>query len=109
VLAPAGLDVTDGSREVSLDPWKGAGLEVPLTNRTVLAGSRYPVFVTAEYDDGAVHQAVVAQGTVAIVDAGSFLTRWGSRLQLAAVALVVAWLGYLGAHLLARQSAAART
>jgi hypothetical protein len=109
VLAPAGLDVTDGSREVSLDPWAATELMVSLTNRTVLAGSRYPVFVTAEYEDGPLHQAVVAQGTVAIVDAGSFLDRWGRGLQLAAVALVVAWLGYLGAHLLQRRPAAARS
>jgi len=109
VLAPAGLDVMDGSRELSLDPWADTELMVSLTNRTVLAGSRYPVFVTAEYDDGPVHQAVVAQGSVAIVDAGSFLDQWGSRLQLAAIALGVAWLGYLGAHLLQRRPTAARS
>jgi hypothetical protein len=107
VLAPAGLDVTDGSRELSLDPWADEELMVALTNRTVLAGSRYPVFVTAEYEDGPVHQAVVAQGTVAIIDAGTFLERWGRGLQLAAIALVVAWLGYLGAHLLQRRATAA--
>ena len=49
---------------------------MPVMNRTALVGSRYPVFVAAEYDDGPVHQAVVAQGIVAVVATESFFTRY---------------------------------
>ena len=49
---------------------------MPITNRTALVGSRYPVFVSAQYDDGPVHQAVVAQGIVSVVGTESFFTRY---------------------------------
>ena len=45
VLVPDGLEVTGGSRQVTLEGWKEAHIEVPITNRTALVGSRYPVFV----------------------------------------------------------------
>jgi hypothetical protein len=96
VLVPAEIEAAGGSREVALDPWKDASLEVPLTNRAALVGSRYPVFVTAEYDDGPVHQTVVAQGSVAIRNVGSFVDRWGRWMSLSGSALVLAWLAYLG-------------
>jgi hypothetical protein len=107
VLVPEEIEATGGSRELSLEAWQDATLEVPLTNRAALVGSRYPVFVTAEYDDGPVHQAVVAQGSVAIVNAGSFVDRWGRWMSISGIALVVAWLAYLGAHWLPRRPAPA--
>jgi hypothetical protein len=44
-----------------------------------------------EYDDG-VHQALVAQGVVAVTAAQSFFTRYRSILWIAAGVLVLAWL-----------------
>lgn len=107
VLVPEEIEATGGSREVPLEAWKDATLEVSLTNRTALVGSRYPVFVTAEYDDGPVHQAVVAQGSVAIVNAGSFVDRWGRWMSISGIALVVAWIAYLGVRWLPRRPAPA--
>jgi hypothetical protein len=95
VLVPDGLEVTGGSRQVTLDGWKEEHIEVPITNRTALVGSRYPVFVSAQYDDGSVHQAVVAQGIVSVVGTESFFTRYRRLLLVVAVAVVLAWLGVL--------------
>jgi|SRR5262245_55641815 len=93
VLVPEGLEVTDGSRkQMTLEGWKEERFKVPVTNRTALVGSRYPVFVSAEYDDGPVHQAVVAQGIVAVVGTESFFTRYRRMLWMVAVAVVLAWL-----------------
>lgn len=109
VLVPESIEATAGSRELSLDAWQDATLEVPLRNRTALLGSRYPVFVTAEYDDGPVHQAVMAQGSLAILGVGSFVERWGRWLWIAGVTLVLAWLAYVGTRMLPRRPAAARS
>jgi hypothetical protein len=107
VLVPEGIEATGGSRELPLDAWQEATVEVPLTNRSALVGSRLPIFVTAEYDDGPVHQAVVAQGSVAIVNAGSFVDRWGRWLSISGIALVVVWLAYLGMYWLQHRPAPA--
>ena len=95
VLVPEGLEVTDGARQVTLEAWKEAQFEVPITNRTALVGSRYPVFVSAEYDDGPVHQAVVAQGIVSVVGAESFFMRNRQLLWVVAGAMVVGWLALM--------------
>src|SRR5262249_5100887 len=108
VYVPEGLEATDPKREVSLDGWKQEALSIPITNRTALAGSRYPVFVTAEYDDGPVHQAVVAQGIVSVIQAESFFTRNSRLLWIGAGLLIVVWLGLL-AMLGVGRSAGART
>ena len=92
VLVPEGLEVTNGSRELTLEAWKEEHLDVPVTNRTALVGSRYPVFVSAQYDDGGVHQAVVAQGIVSVVGTESFFTRNRQLLWVLAGAVVLAWL-----------------
>jgi hypothetical protein len=100
VLVPEGLEATDGVRQVALDGWKEAELEVPVSNRTALVGSRYPVFVTAEYDDGAVHQAVVAQGILTVGATESFFTRNRNRLWLIAGAVVLVWLAFVASRVL---------
>jgi hypothetical protein len=92
VLVPDGLEATDAVRQVNLEGWKDATLEVPITSRTALAGSRYPVFVAAEYDDGPVHQAVVAQGVVPVTAAESFLTRNRRLVTVVAGAMLLGWL-----------------
>jgi hypothetical protein len=105
VLIPEGLEVTDPVRTVELAGWKDATLRVPVVNRTALVGSRYPVFVTVEYDDGGVQQAVVAQGAVAVTAAGSFVDRWGRVLWRAAAALIGVWLAMLAMRTLRRPRA----
>jgi hypothetical protein len=92
VLIPEGLEATDPARTVDLEGWKDVTLRVPIVNRSALVGSRYPVFVTAEYDDGGLHQAVVAQGVVAVTGADSFLDRNANLLRYGAIGLVGLWL-----------------
>jgi hypothetical protein len=102
VLVPEGLEATAASQTVELAGWKDATLKVPVVNRTALVGSRYPVFVTVEYDDGGVHQAAVAQGIVAVTAAGSFVDLWGRTLWMAAAVLVGLWLAALAFRTLRR-------
>jgi hypothetical protein len=106
VLMPEGLEASDAVRDLTLEGWKEATLEVPVTNRTALVGSRYPVFVTVEYDDGPVHQALVAQGTVTVAGADSFLDRNRRALSIGAIALAAAWLASTLVLYLRRRGAA---
>jgi hypothetical protein len=92
VFVPEGLEATDPVREVKLEGWKEQVLEVPITNRTALDGSHYPVFVAVEYDDGGVHEAAVAQGMASVVGANTFLDRNAGRLRVGAIGLVAVWL-----------------
>jgi hypothetical protein len=92
VFVPEGLEATDPVRELKLEGWKEQVLKVPITNRTALAGSRYPVFVAVEYDDGAVHEAAVAQGIVSVIEAASFFSRNSRLLWIGGGALVALWL-----------------
>jgi len=92
VFVPEGLEATDPVREVKLDGWKEQDLTVPITNRTALAGSHYPVFVVAEYEDGAVHQSAVAQGMVSVIEAQSFFSRNTRLLWIGAGVLIALWL-----------------
>lgn len=92
VFVPEGLEATDPVREVKLDGWKQQDLEVPITNRTALAGSTYPVFAVVEYDDGAVHETAVAPGTVSVIEAQSFFSRNTRFLWIGAGVLIVLWL-----------------
>jgi hypothetical protein len=92
VFVPEGLEATDPVRELKLDGWKEQNLTIPITNRTALGGSRYPVFVVAEYDDGAVHESAVAQGIVSVIAAQSFFSRNTRFLWIGAGLLVALWL-----------------
>ena len=84
VLGPEAIEVTQTGAEIQLEPWEEKDLSVRLTNRAALAGSRYPLFVAVEYEDGAVHQALVAQTTVAIGEPSEALGPQGRYLWIAA-------------------------
>ena len=71
VLVPDALEASTPGEDVSLDPWEEKSWDVELTNRAALAGSRYPVFVAVEYEDGAGHQTIVAQNAVEILASDS--------------------------------------
>ena len=109
VFVPEGLEATDPVREVKLDGWKEQDLTVPITNRTALAGSRYPVFVVAEYDAGAVHESAVAQGLVSVIEVQSFFSRNTRFLWIGAGVLVVLWLAIVVMRSAGRSSAGAQT
>jgi len=103
VAVPDGLEVTRPVEPVSLAAWGEADVSVPIVNRTALVGSRYPIFVAAEYDGDGLHQAVVGQGIVEIQSAQSFVGTWRTPLWIAGGTLVVVWLGFLLWQALARR------
>lgn len=103
VLVPAGIEVTKVPAEVALAAWEEKTISASITNRTSLAGSRLPVFVTVQYDDGSTHQAVVTQGLVEIVAAQSFFARQRLLLGVGALLLIVGWGGFLVARLAGRR------
>ena len=95
VYAPEGLEATGATSPIELAPWEEKQFSATLINRTVLAGSRYPVFVAAEYDDGGTHQALVGFSIVEIVAAGSAFSSNQTTLWVGAAALVGLWLVFL--------------
>ena len=95
VIAPDGLEVQDATGTTHLKGWGETTLATSVINRTALAGSRYPVFVAVEFDDGAVHQGVVSSGVVEIVSPRNFWEKNQTLLFAGVGALVVAWLVFV--------------
>jgi hypothetical protein len=95
VVVPEGVEVTDAGKSVALAAWEEKSVSVGLVNRTALAGSRYPIFVTAEYDDGDVHQAAIGQGMLEVTNARTFFQSQRELLWIGAALLVAAWIGIL--------------
>jgi len=89
LFLPADLEVTEPVPPLELTPWEQREVRAGFMNRTALAGSRYPIFVAVEYDDGGVHQAVLAQEVVEIRAARAWLS--GALLWVVG-ALVLGWL-----------------
>ena len=95
VLVPEGLEVPGASPQVSLAAWEEKAVSGSIVNRTALAGSRYPVFVAVQYDDGSTHQTAVLQGLVEILAPRSFFAQQQRTLWIGAGILVVLWIGFI--------------
>ncbi len=92
VAVPEGLEATDGTGTMHLKGYGEDSMSVTVVNRTALAGSRYPVFIAVEYDDGGMHQSVVSQGIVEIVAPRNFWEE-NQKLLIGGVGFLVAlWL-----------------
>jgi hypothetical protein len=102
VFVPDGLEATDATQQLRLEPWAEKEARVPLVNRTALAGSRYPVFVAVEYDDDGVHQASTSHGMVDIQAKRALASR---GLLWVVGALIAGWLLFLGWRAWRRQPA----
>lgn len=105
---PEAIEATKAAPAIELDRWAEATVAIPVVNRTALAGSRFPIFVAAEYDDQGVHQTVLGVGTLDVVTAQSRLLAGRTALWLAAAVLVLGWLGFLLARALRTGRAAPR-
>jgi len=103
LVAPEGIEVTKPTQELALAAWQEASLSAPMYNRTALAGSRYPVFVAVEYDDGGVHQAVISQGIVEIQAPQSFFQSQKQILWIGAGIVIAGWFGFVLWQLAARR------
>lgn len=89
LFTPDDIEATEPMRSIELAAWAEAPVRIDLTNRTALPGSRYPLFVAAEYDEEAAHQTVIAQGSVAIISPRAFVSQW---LWWIVGGLVAGWL-----------------
>ena len=92
VIVPQGLEVSEPTSSIHLKGYEVDTTSVTIVNRTALAGSRYPVFVAVEYDDGAVHQSVVSQGIVEIVAPRNFWEENQTFLIVGVGVLLALWL-----------------
>lgn len=101
-LVPEGLEAAAASSDVHLAAWEEKTVTVPLTNRTALAGSRLPVFLTVQYDDGYVHHGVVAQTVVEVVPQQSFFSRRRELLWGGVAVLLLAWGGFVLTRMMRR-------
>jgi hypothetical protein len=87
VMPPDGIEAVPVTTELALDAWQEKPLELTLTNRTALAGSRYPVFASIEYDADGTHFAILGQGIVEIVPSETVVDRFGGSLWIGAAVL----------------------
>jgi hypothetical protein len=92
VYLPRGLELAAPVEPLSLSPWAEAELSARIVNRAALAGSRYPVFLTLEYDDAAGHHAAIGHHVLEIRAPRASTGRYA---WIAATALVLAWLAFL--------------
>jgi hypothetical protein len=95
VVAPEGIEVTQPGGTIPVAPWGEATARVPVVNRTALAGSRYPVFVAAEYDDEGIHQTGLGSAILEIQAPRSFFQSQRATLWIVAAALALAWLAFM--------------
>jgi hypothetical protein len=87
-LVPGGLEVDAPERTLALEPWQDAVAQGTIVNRSAISGSRYPVFVVAEYtDDGGPHATLGH----AVVEIRGVDPKYGRTLLVAAAALIAAW------------------
>jgi hypothetical protein len=103
VVVPEGLEATDPTGRVHLGSWAETTASATIVNRTALAGSKYPVFVVVEYDDGGTHQSVIGQSIVEIVPPRNLWETYQTPLIAGAVLLVVLWLVYVVRGVMSRK------
>ena len=84
VLLPEALEGKPSGETLELDAWEERPVSLRLVNRAALPGSRYPVFVALEYEDGPIHQALVARSTVEVLGEESQLVSGGRYLWFGA-------------------------
>lgn len=107
VVVPRELGPPQRARWVTLAGGEKKTLEISISNRGALPGSRYPVFAVLEYDEGGLHQAVIGRAIVAVVAPQAFLVRWRHQLWAGAAGLVAIWAA-LGAGWLVRRCSSTR-
>lgn len=95
VVAPEAIEAGSVAAETELAAWEEREIPVSLTNRAALPGSRYPLFVTVEYEDGDVHQTVIGQTVVEIRPSDALVGPRGRYLWVGAAIFAVVFAGML--------------
>jgi hypothetical protein len=108
VYLPDGIEAPEADPTVALGGWEERDVVVSLVNRAALPGSRYAIFASAEYDDGALHQSVVVPTSLEIVAAQSVFQRHRTTLWILAAVVVLGWAGAAVWWLVAGRRSAAR-
>ena len=98
-LAPEAIEAGVPGGELALEPWQELEIPVLLTNRAALIGGRYPLFLTVEYEDGPVHQTLVAHTMVEIGAETGPLGAGARPVWIGAALLAVAIAGLVGLRL----------
>lgn len=101
LFVPEELELTDPIPPLEIAAWETKEVRASLINRTALAGSRYPVFVSVEYEDGEVYQTVLAYNTVEIRAPRALLSR---GFLPVVVALVVLWVAVIAWRMVRRRA-----
>ena len=104
VIVPEGIEAKATLGEITLAAWEKKPISVPLVNRTAKEGSRYPVFVVLEYDDGDAHQSLVSSGVVEIEPPPSY-DRQKQVLYVGAGVLAALWIATMLWRVVRRQPA----
>lgn len=100
LLTPEGLESTQKDDTLDLAAWEETSVTIPVTNRTALAGSTYPIFVSVEYDDANVHQSIVASSTVKILPSDTVLDQRSQYLWWGAAILGVIFVVLAGVRMM---------
>jgi hypothetical protein len=93
---PMGLDISPARASLRLGPWADAAVSAAIVDRGASIGSRYPVFVTLEYDEAGQRHTAVGQAVV-VVQEPSHLS--GPPFFPIAAGLILIW----GAAVLVRR------
>jgi hypothetical protein len=88
IIVPQGLEADPTLRHLALAPWADAEVTAGIVNRSALAGSTYPVFVTLEYADDVSHHAAMGYA-MAHIQAARALSPWYA--WSVAITLMAAW------------------
>lgn len=89
-VVPRELAANPAARTASLPAWGEETLRTEVVNRAALAGSRYAVFITTEYDDEqGVHHTALGDAMLEVGPATHSRPRYA---WAAAAALIVVWL-----------------
>jgi hypothetical protein len=96
IVPPDGIEAVPAVSDMTFEPWQEKALTIALTNRTALAGSRYPVFAAVEYESDGMHFGVLGQTVVEIVPSETIVDRFGGSLWIGAAALGVLFLVLVG-------------
>jgi hypothetical protein len=109
VYLPEGIHTAGPPPVVELAPWEARSVSVSVVNRTARPGSRYAIFVAAEYEDGATHQVALVPTVLEVVVQQAVLERWRTTLFAGAGGLIVLWVAVLGWQATRRRRAAPPT
>jgi len=93
LIAPRELTVEEEKLELSVGAKSEQSAGFTVRNFSALSGSTYQVFAVSEFDDGGLHYANIAPGTIKIVEERGFLGLSQTVIIVILAALVLVFIG----------------